>query len=160
MVAECLDGALFYAFWPPTSFLLYPYLHVVLSGSWSIVTVVVACRKKLNALRFNGDPRLQPKLQQNTAVGMWTCPQSNRKESHWITLFFKDGTRMGRRQMQRDSCLSQQDNASCHKAKRVQKWFEDTVTSLRCQLGLQIPQISIKYSIYGMCWMVMLCTES
>ncbi|KAK3515696.1 hypothetical protein QTP70_028535 [Hemibagrus guttatus] len=39
-----------------------------------------------------------------------------------------------------------------HRATK-QKWFRNgSTTSLRCGLGLQIPQISIQSSICGMCW--------
>lgn len=47
--------------------------------------------------------------------------------------------------------LLQQDNAPCYKAKLVLVWFEQH-NELRCWLVLQIPEISIQSSIWGMCW--------
>lgn len=45
-----------------------------------------------------------------------------------------------------------------------QKWFrrglKSTITSHRYLLGLQIPHISIKMSIYGKFWMMMLHIET
>lgn len=70
--------------------------------------------------------------QQNTALSIWTCPQSNRKGWPGLLnhIFFKDGSRLqcGKKatgRMQRDSCLFQQDNVSRHKAQRVQEWSEE-----------------------------------
>lgn len=92
MLAECLDGALFHEFWLTNIIFSTP-----LPAS-TVIIVVVASRKKLNGLRFHGDPRLQPKAPTKYSCGCVNLnPSTERpKRVAWAcesTLFFKDGTR-------------------------------------------------------------------